>query len=581
MESTMIKRKIVAPAASLVIAGLLCSVLAPFAAAQRSPRANAAPPPSGRPKLVVILMVDQFRYDYLERFADLFGNDGFKRLMNGGAFFTQANYDYVPTVTAAGHAAVHTGSVPAMNGINGNIVVDAETGKTAAIVADSTTHVVTSDGVNEKSTSASPRSLSGTTIGDQIRLSNNFQSKVIALSQKDRAAVLPGGHKPNGAFWYSAAAGSFISSDYYYKELPAWVKKFNTGVRPDKYFNAKWDRALPAEAYRRAMPSHIPEQQRPAGDDFPYTINGGLDKPGAKFYSQFEYTPFVSEYLENFAEAAIDGEALGADEYPDLLAVSFSAPDLIGHAYGPDSQEIVDVYARLDRTVAALLKFIDRRVGMANTLIAVTGDHGVAPIPKLMEMRGYEGDVIPSKSIEQAVNAALKARFGGDNWLVTFANDQLFLNHKLMAERKADPAEAERIAGEAALTVKGMANYFTRTQILEGRMPAGDLSRRVMNGYYRQRAGDVWLIARPYYFFYEGFQLATTHGSPYHYDTHVPVIFYGAGVRPGRYNRECTPSDIAPTIAALLGVEAPSNNVGRVLVEAIAADGLHQLSGQR
>src|SRR5205085_4673805 len=278
----------------------LSRTLMPLAAAQRQPRGTAAPA-AARPKLVVIIMVDQFRYDFLERFADLFGNDGFKRLMSG-AFFTNANYDYVPTVTAAGHAAVHTGSVPAMNGVNGNIIVDPETGKSVAFVADPATHVVTGQGVDAKATSASPRNMLGTTIGDQLRLSNNFQSKVVALSQKDRAAILPGGHKPNGAFWYNSASGSFISSDYYYKELPAWVKTFNVTMRPDKYFNAKWERSLPAEAYRRAMPSHIAEQQRPLGEDFPYTINGGLDKPGAKFYSQFEYTPFVADYLENFAE---------------------------------------------------------------------------------------------------------------------------------------------------------------------------------------------------------------------------------------------------------------------------------------
>jgi predicted AlkP superfamily pyrophosphatase or phosphodiesterase len=565
-------------AISLAICWLTLT-LAPLAAAQRQPRGTAAAA-AARPKLVVIIMVDQFRYDFLERFADLFGNDGFKRLMSG-AFFTNANYDYVPTVTAAGHAAVHTGSVPAMNGVNANSIVDPETGKSVAFVADPTTHVVTGEGVNMKAASASPRNMLGTTIGDQLRLSNNLQSKVIAMSQKDRAAILPGGHKPNGAFWYNAASGSFISSDYYYKELPAWVKTFNQTVRPDKYFNAKWERSLPAEAYRRAMPSHIAEQQRPLGDDFPYTINGGLDKPGAKFYSQFEYTPFVADYLENFAEAAITGEALGADDYPDLLAVSFSSPDLVGHAYGPDSQEIVDLYARLDRTIAALLKFIDRRVGMSNTLIAVTGDHGVAPIPRLMETRGYAGEVVPGKGIEQAVNLALRARFGGEDWVVAFANDQLFLNRKLMAQLKADPAEVERVAADAALAVKGVAYAFTRTQISEGRMPLGDLGRRVTNGFFRQRAGDVWLIARPFHFFFEGSQLGTTHGSPYHYDTHVPVIFYGAGVRPGRYNRECTPSDIAPTLAAMLGVEPPSNSVGHVLVEAIAEDGRNQMAGQR
>lgn len=566
---------------SLIVFG--CLLLNSFpTAAQRQVRSrqNAA---RSRPRLVVVIMIDQFRYDFIERFWDLYGEGGFRRLAGDGAFFTNANFDYVPTVTAAGHAAVHTGSIPAINGVNGNVIVDRETGRLAALVADTASHLVTNAGVSEKVTSASPRTLIGTTIGDQIRLSNNLQSKVISMSQKDRAAVLPGGQRPNGAFWFdSSSGGTFVSSDYYAKELPAWVKQFNTSVRPDKYFGAKWDRSLPAEAYRRAMDEHMPEQQRPAGQgDFPYTITGGEDKPGQKFYRMFEYTPFVLEYLENFAKAAIEGESLGADQNTDLLAVSFSATDLVTHAYGPDSQEVEDMYLRLDGVLADFLNYLDRKVGLANTLIAMTADHGGAPIPKRMEMLGLDAMVVERKKLDEAVNQALKARFGGDNWVVTFANEQLYLNRKLMEEKKADPAEVERIAGEAALTVKGIANYFTRTQIVEGRMPAGALSRRVMNGFYRARAGDVWIITKPFSFVFEGVSLATTHGSPYHYDTHVPVIFFGAGVRAGRYYNECSPSDIAPTIAAMLGVEAPSGSVGRVLVEAIAGNNQKQDVGQR
>lgn len=564
---------------------LVCLLLTSFPASgfgqrQAQSRTNAV---RSRPKLVVVIMIDQFRYDFIERFWDLFGSDGFRRLAGDGAFFTNANFDYVPTVTAAGHAAVHTGSIPAINGVNGNVIVDRETGRITALVADSESRLVTNAGVSDKATSASPRTLLGTTIGDQIRLSNNLQSKVVSLSQKDRAAVLPGGKRPNGAFWFdSASGGTFVSSDYYAKELPAWVKQFNTAVRPDKYFGAKWERALPEDAYRRAMADPMPEQQRPAGQGgFPYTITGGEDKPGQRFYRMFEYTPFVLEYLENFAKAAIEGESLGTDQHTDLLAISFSATDLLTHAYGPDSQEVEDMYIRLDRVIADFLNYLDRRVGLGNTLIAMTADHGGAPIPKRMEMLGLDAMVIERKKLDDAVNQALKARFGGDKWVLTFANEQLYLNRKLMEETKADPAEVERVAGEAAMTVKGIANYFTRTQIIEGRMPAGALARRVMNGFYRARAGDVWIITKPFSFIFEGVALATTHGSPYSYDTHVPVIFFGAGVRAGRYYNECSPSDIAPTIAAMLGVEPPSGSVGRVLVEAIANGNQKQGVGER
>jgi predicted AlkP superfamily pyrophosphatase or phosphodiesterase len=541
----------------------------PLPASARQSQTRAARG-SGQPKLVVVITVDQFRYDYLERFGDLFAKGGFRRLVNEGAVFTNANYDYVPTVTAAGHAAIFTGSVPAQNGIVGNYQVDRESGEKRPIVSDNSYHILSNSGPATQPGAASPRVLQGTTIGDQMRLANNFQSKVIAISQKDRAAVLPGGQLANGAYWYANDTGNIVSSDYYFKELPAWVKKFNTAERPDKYFGAKWEHALPDEAYKRAQSEYLPEMVSVIGQKFPYTINGGEARPGPKFYRDFEYTPFASEYLVSLAKAAIDAESLGADQFPDLLAVSFSAPDLVGHYYGPDSQEIEDIYIRLDRVLADFLNYVDRRVGLANTVVVVSADHGVAPIPEYMHLRGIDAMRIPEPKLSAAVEKALEARFGGRKWLQTFENEQLYLDRKVMAERKADPAEVERVAGEAALTVPGIANYFTRTQILEGRLPSGALSRRVMNGFNRARSGDVWIITKPFYFVTE-FNLVTRHASGYSYDTHVPVIFFGAGVRAGRYNAECSPSDIAPTLASLLGVEPPSNRVGRVLTEAIAS----------
>jgi predicted AlkP superfamily pyrophosphatase or phosphodiesterase len=534
--------------------------------AQRRSTASAI----AKPKLVLVLVVDQFRYDYLDRFGDLFGSGGFKRLMSDGALFTNANYDYVPTFTACGHAAIFSGSVPAQNGIVGNQFFDREAGRTRVMVSDDTAHLVTPAGPSNRGGAASPRNLVGTTIGDQMRLANNFQSKVVAVSLKDRAAVLPGGKRPNGAFWFDETSGEFISSDYYSKELPAWVRKFDADVRADKYFGAKWERELSPDAYRRAQAENLPSQHSVLGLRFPYVITGGEAKPGPKFYNALELSPFASDYLEVFGKAALDGESLGADGFPDMLSISFSSPDLTGHYYGPDSAEIVDSYVRLDRLIADLLGFIDRKVGLANTIIAVTGDHGVAPVPEYMKSFGFDAGRLVGTEMIDAVNKALGARFGAGKWVVGLVNDQLYLDPKLIAERKAEVAEAERAAGEAALTFSGVANYFTRTQLSEGRVPPGPVARRVMNGFNRKYAGDVWLITRPYWFFQEG-DVATTHGSPYNYDTHVPVILFGANVRPGRYNADCSPSDIAPTIAALLGIEPPSNRTGRVLVEALTA----------
>jgi predicted AlkP superfamily pyrophosphatase or phosphodiesterase len=550
---------------------LFISALLPLssdAQRQTSSRSNTAPAIT-KPKLVLVIVIDQFRYDYLDRFADLFGSGGFKRLTSDGALFTNANYDYVPTFTACGHAAIFSGSVPAQNGIVGNAFFDRESGRNRVMVADDSAHLVTPSGISTKNGAASPRNLIGTTIGDQMRLATSFQSKIIAVSLKDRAAVLPGGKRPNGAFWFDEANGEFVTSDYYSKELPAWVKKFDADVRADKYFGAKWERTLEAEAYRRSQSENLPVQRHALGLRFPYLVTAGETKPGPKFYNVFELTPFASEYLEDFGKAALEGESLGADAYPDLLSISFSSPDLTGHYYGPDSQEIEDTYIRLDRVIAELLSFIDRKVGLANTIIAVTGDHGVAPVPEYLQSFGLDAGRLVGTELVEAANKALGARFGAGKWVVGFVNDQMYLDQKLIAEKKIDAAEAERVAGEAALSFSGIVNYFTRTQLCDGRVPPGPVGRRVMNGFNRKYAGDVWLIAKPYWFFQEG-DVATTHGSAYSYDTHVPVILFGGNVKPGRYNADCSPSDIAPTIAALLDIETPSNRTGRVLVEALA-----------
>ncbi|HEV8482381.1 MAG TPA: alkaline phosphatase family protein, partial [Blastocatellia bacterium] len=326
---------------------------------------RSAPHTDRAPKLVLVITVDQFRYDFLERFGRLFGRNGFRRLMTGGAVFTNANYDYIPTYTAPGHAAIFTGAGPAQNGIVGNLWFDRDTGKLRVMVSDLSSRMVTDTGVTGEPGVASPRVLIGDTIGDQLRLSNNFRSKVIAVSLKDRAAVLPGGHRPNGAFWFDTPRGAFVTSDYYSKELPPWVKQFNSSQGPARYFGVKWVRSLKPEAYRIAQAQNTPVQKTALGTEFPYTITGGDEKPGAKFYAAFEMTPFASEYLADFAKAAIQAESLGSDEFPDLLSVSFSSPDLAGHFYGPDSQEIEDTYVRLDGVIADLLNYIDRKVGLA------------------------------------------------------------------------------------------------------------------------------------------------------------------------------------------------------------------------
>ena len=529
---------------------------------------------SGDTRLVVVIVVDQMRYDFLERFKNVFGSGGFRRLIEEGALFTNANYNYAPTYTAPGHAAIFTGTTPSQNGIVGNNWYDRESGQQRVMVSDDSAKVVTSYGTQsytKTSKPASPRVLIGTTIGDQLRLSNGFRSKVVALSLKDRAAVLPGGKEANGAYWFDASSGSLVSSDYYFRDLPEWVNRFNSERRPDKAFGQTWDRALDAKAYNLSQAVTAEVKGSPLGRHLPFKITGDAEKPGEEFYKAFQYTPFASEYLADFARAALEGESLGSDEFPDLLAISFSTPDLVGHAYGPDSEEVEDIYIRLDRVISGFLNYLDREVGLSRTLIVLTADHGVSPVPGLLALNKIEAQVLDPGRCKEAVNQALSSRFGGEKWVLDLVNDQLYLDRKQMAELKVDPAEAERVAGQAALTVPGIANCFTRTQIMNGQMPPGTVAQRISNGFNPARSGDVWLIARPFDFLAEG-EIATTHGSPYNYDTHVPLVLFGSQIRPGRYYAECSPVDIAPTIAALLGIEPPATRTGRVLAEALKSE---------
>jgi predicted AlkP superfamily pyrophosphatase or phosphodiesterase len=547
-------------------------------------RKRALDAEAARPKLVLVIVVDQFRYDYIERFSDLFGEGGFKRLLANGALFTNANYDYVPTYTAPGHAAIFTGSVPALDGIVGNEWFDRSAGKVREMVSDDMAHLLTTpnsrrgdeagDGARGSADErgdrpgASPRNLIGTTIGDQMRLSDNFRSKVVAVSLKDRAAVLPGGLGPNGAYWFDALTGTFVTSDYYMKQLPPWVDRFNTTTRPDQFFGAQWKETAAASAYDRAEPAPVGGGQAAKG--FPHVVTGGVEKPGPAFFSAFESTPFASEYLEQFAKTAIESESLGAGPFPDMLSISFSSPDLVGHAYGPDSAEIEDIYIRLDQVIADLLNYIDRKVGLSNTIVVVTGDHGVSPAPEYLQSHGLPGQRISGRVCRETAEKALTARFGGSKWILAAVNDQLYLDREQLAQLKVDPAEAERLAGEAVLTVPGIMNFYTRSQILSGSLQSSPISRRVINGFNAQRSGDVWFITKPFTFVGEG-TAGTTHGSPFNYDTHVPVIIYGKGIHAGRYAANCSPSDIAPTLAALLRIEPPSNPYGRVLTEALGS----------
>ncbi|MGH9883720.1 MAG: alkaline phosphatase family protein, partial [Pyrinomonadaceae bacterium] len=528
--------------------------------AQRGARKENRP---RKVRLILGIVIDQFRYDYLTRFEDLFEKGGFRRLLQEGAVFTNANYIYVPTVTAPGHATFMSGSVPALHGIVGNDWFDRETGKIITSISDSSVKLLGGQGEEP----ASPSRLIGSTVGDQLRLSNNGQSKVVGIAFKDRAAILPVGKHPNGAYWFASTSGTFVSSTYYFPDLPAWAKEFDQNNRPDKYFGARWDRLLPEVAYKRSLPDDSLYEKSPRGNKFPHIIDGGESKPGKLFYENLRESPFANEYTAAFAKAAIEGEKLGQDDYTDLLTVSFSANDSVGHAFGPYSQEVEDITLRTDRILSDLFSYIDQKIGLANTIIVLTADHGVAPVPEHSQDIGLGGGRFASESLTSAIQTALDKRFGANTWIRATVNSNIYLDYDVIERQKINRQEVERAGCEAALKFQGVGKCFTRTQLLFGPLPPGGYSEQAARGFNAERSGDLVIVVKPFYL--QRTEDGTSHSTPYSYDTHVPVIFYGTEIAADRYAGPSSPSDIAPTLSTLLRIEPPSNAVGRVLTEAI------------
>ncbi len=551
------------------LASALCLILALTnlsatfsAAAQQRRRAANAPANGAKPRLVVGIVIDQFRYDYLQRFNDQFGEGGFKRLLNGGAVFTNANYIHTPTYTACGHGTFMSGAPPAMSGIIGNEWFDRESGKRITSVSDGTVKLL---GGKEGASGMSPSRLLGSTIGDELKLASGGQSKVVGVSLKDRSAILPAGKHPNGAYWYDLGMGNLVSSTYYFSDLPEWVKKFNKEMRPDRFFGKKWEKLLPESAYQRSTADDMPYEKFSAGNKFPYIITGGEEIPGPRFYTQFQYTPFANDYLVDFAKAAVENEQMGADDVTDLLTISFSSNDLVGHSYGPYSQEVQDMTLRTDRSLAELFNYLDKKIGLDHVVIALTADHGVVPVPAHAQQYGLGGIVEP-KSVTEAIENALDKSFGEDNWTLPLVNGNIYFDEAVIERHKLSAETVERIASQAVTKIPGVAECFTRSQILAGRLPQTKIARSVANGFHPQRNGNLVVVPQPFFFIGEG--ITTTHGTPYSYDTHVPVLLYGAGIAAGSFYSDSSPADIAPTLAALLKIEIPSNSVGRILSEA-------------
>ncbi len=503
--------------------------------------AVAAPPP--KPKLVVGIVIDQFRYDYTTRFrADYTG--GIARFLRDGAVFTNARYIHFPTVTAVGHSTLMSGATPSYSGIVGNEWYDRESGKQVTSVGDAATKLLG----GHEGEGCSPRRLAVSTIGDEMKLAWQGKPRVIGISLKDRAAILPAGHAADGAYWFDPATGNFVSSTFYFESLPAWVKEFNDGRPADKYLGAVWTPLIPNPDFA------------PFAAKLPST-------PGPAYYGALEGTPFGNDLLEALAERAIDAEKLGQRGLTDLLTVSFSSNDYVGHEYGPQAPQVRDISIRVDRTLEKFFEFIDKKVGLANTLFVITGDHGVPPVPEVLQQYRMPGGRLSSKQILATIEKALSERYGPGQWVVGYSGASPYLNQDLMRKRKLNEAEVEHTAAEAVLALPHIYRVYTREDVLHGAAMNDGITQRIVNGTYSNRSSDLYIIEEPYWI---QASHGTTHGSPFVYDSHVVVAFMGPDIKPGRYDGTIAPNDIAPTLATMLDIETPSGSVGRVLTEMLA-----------
>jgi predicted AlkP superfamily pyrophosphatase or phosphodiesterase len=531
---------------SLIAALLLIFFAACNAPAQTSP--EQAPPKtssqrtqaeSKRPKLVLVIVVDQFRYDYLLRFRDDY-TGGIARLLNGGAVFHDAHYLQYPTVTAVGHSTILSGATPSVSGIIGNEWLDRASNESVTSVSDKSTTLLGSNA----GTGSSPQRLLVSTLGDELKMAGR-NSRVIGISIKDRSAILPSGHMADAAYWFDDKAGHFVSSTYYMKELPNWVSQINAGEPASKYATAEWH-ALNSKADDKPFCSMKPES-------------------GVRPCSSLENTPFGNEILVNFAEEAVDHENLGRHDATDLLTVSFSANDYVGHGLGPDSPEVRDISIRTDRMLGDLLSFVFQRVGQQNTLVVFTADHGVAPVPKVNNDRKMPGGWLQAAEYSAKIGDALSAKFGQGKWFSFDTSGFLYLNDETVAANKADRAEVRRFAADFARGLPRIARVLTRDDLLRGDESSDLVGRAMLLGFYGPRSGDLELLPEPYYMFSS--PPGTTHSTPYSYDNHVPVIFMGRGIKAGAYLNRVAVNDIAPTLAEILQIETPSGSSGRVLVE--------------
>ena len=540
--------------AYLIIAVLYLGFVA---SAQTKPGSNSIP----RPKLVVGIVVDQMRWDFLYRYFNRYApTGGFRRFLDQGFSCENTFIPYTPTITAAGHTCIYTGSVPSIHGITGNAWYDNLLQSTVYCTEDRSVKGVGATGIVGE---MSPRNMLVTTICDELKLATNFTSKVIGISIKDRGGILPAGHSANAAYWFNGGTGDWISSTHYMTDLPTWVKDFNAKKNADKYYKLNWNTLYPIGTYLQSSTDQKEYEAKALGIDakgFPYN----LEKFVGKNYGAIASTPHGNTLTADLAKAAIEAEKLGEDGITDILAVSFSSPDYIGHSFGPNSIEIEDTYLRLDKDIGDFFNYLDTKIGKGEYLVFLSADHGVAHIPGFLKEQKIPAGTVSLVGIMDRFNTQLKEKFGKDRLIVSMYNYQVHLNHPVIDSNSLNKTAIKQWIVDSLKSIQGISHVVDMQQFGNAVLNS-NIKNMLANGYFPQRSGDIQIVLNPHWF--EGGTIGTTHGLWNPYDSHIPLLWYGWNIRPGKTTREIYMTDIAPTLAAMLKIQMPSGSVGKVIEE--------------
>lgn len=510
-------------------------------------------------KLVVGIVVDQMRNDYIYRYWNRYGTGGFKRLVNEGYYFKNANYNYIPTYTGPGHTSIYTGTEPRTHGIIGNDWFVKKNNTWTNCVLDTAMRTV---GSASRYGKASPKNQLSSTIGDEMKMSTGQKSKVFSISLKDRSAIFPAGHAANGALWFDETTGGFISSTWYMKELPKWVSDFNEQHNAASYLQKGWSTLYPVESYSASIADDNRYEETIGKDKpvFPYDFKSYLDK---KTFGIIRTSPHGNSIMKDIALACLINEQMGKDEVPDLLCLSFSSPDHVGHAFGPRAIEVEDLYLRLDKDIEELLNALDKEVGKNNYTVFLTADHGAADVPNHLIDNKIPAGYIQEKKLEKEIKEFFRTNYGDTLLLANMSNEQVFLNEPKLFEMKLSRDEVEERLCGFLTSLKGVAEAYPSSVMKKQSFVGNDYRALLQNGYNHKLSGNVVFIYQPGWM--DHGQKGTTHGAGYTYDTHVPVIFFGNGIKKGESLTYTTITQIAPTIAELLRINKPNSTTAQPL----------------